>query len=113
MALTIDTGAHPPLPPAALEQLQVLSTPIWVFDLGARRITWANQAAVEFWHAESLARLRERDLGKDLSLASQGRLQGYAQRLGNEARITEQWTFYPASRPVTVSLPGSLTAWWW
>jgi PAS domain S-box-containing protein len=102
MASTIDTSAHPPTS-AALEQLQVLSTPIWVFDLGARRITWANQAAVEFWHAESLAQLRERDLGKDLSLASAGRLQGYAQRLGKEARITEQWTFYPSSRPVTVS----------
>jgi PAS domain S-box-containing protein len=101
MASTLDTSAHPPTS-AGLEQLEVLSTPIWVFDLGARRITWANQAAIEFWHADSLAQLRERDLGKDLSLASDGRLRGYAQRLGNEARITEQWTFYPGSRPVTV-----------
>src|SRR5687767_15005509 len=101
MDSTLGTNDHP-VPSAALEQLQVLSTPIWVFDLGARRITWANQAAVQFWHADSLDQLRERDLGKDLSLASDGRLRGYAQRLGKEVRITEQWTFYPGSRPVTV-----------
>jgi PAS domain S-box-containing protein len=82
--------------------LQVLSTPIWVFDVGARRITWANQAAVAFWRAESLEQLAERDLGKDFSLASESRLQGYAQRLTNEPRITEQWTFYPGAQPITV-----------
>lgn len=102
MASKLDTSV-PPATSATLEALQVLSTPIWVFDLGARRITWANAAAVEFWHAESLGQLRERDLGKDLSLASEGRLQGYAQRLGSERRITEQWTFYPGAQPVTVT----------
>jgi PAS domain S-box-containing protein len=82
--------------------LQVLTTPLWVFDVGARRITWANQAAVEFWRAESLPQLLERDLDKDFSLASESRLQGYSQRLASEARITEQWTFYPGAQPVTV-----------
>lgn len=88
----------------------MLSTPVWVFDLGRRRITWANQAGVEFWQACSEAELLERDLSKDLSLASEGRLSGYAQRLKNEPRITEQWTFYPKSGPVTVNCSFSLAA---
>jgi PAS domain S-box-containing protein len=90
--------------------LQVLSTPVWVFDLGRRRITWANQAAVDFWQAGSEAQLLERDLGKDLSLAAEGRLSGYLQRLKTEPRITEQWTFYPGSGPVTVLCSFTLAA---
>jgi PAS domain S-box-containing protein len=86
----------------SLEPFQVLSTPVWIFDLGERRITWGNQAAVAFWQAGSEAQLRERDLSKDLSLASEGRLADYAQRLKTEPRITEQWTFYPKAGPVTV-----------
>jgi PAS domain S-box-containing protein len=90
--------------------LQVLSTPIWVFDLGRKRITWANQAAVEFWQAGTEAQLLERDLGKDFSLASEGRLTGYAQRLKTEPRITEQWTFYAGPGPVTVMCSFSMAA---
>ena len=70
---------------------------------GLRRITWANQAAVGFWHAASAEQLHERNLGQDLSLASEGRLVEYARRLASEARISEQWTFYPAAQPVTVT----------
>jgi len=93
-----------------LDSFEVLSTPIWVFDLGRRRITWANQAAVRFWQAESQAQLLERDLGKDLSLAGEGRLSAYVQRLESEPRITEQWTFYTGSSPVTVLCSFTLAA---
>ena len=93
-----------------LDLLQVLSTPVWVFDLGRRRITWANQAAIAFWQAGSEAQLLERDLGKDLSLASEGRLSGYLQRLKTEPRITEQWTFYPGTGPITVLCSFTLAA---
>lgn len=85
-----------------LDLLQVLVTPIWVLDLGRRRITWGNRAAVAFWQAGSEAQLLERDLSKDLSVASTGRLNAYVKRLESEARITEQWTFYPGPVPVTV-----------
>ena len=93
-----------------LDLLQVLVTPIWVFDLGRRRITWANRAAVEFWQAGSAAQLLARDVSKDLSLASTARLDAYAQRLQSEQRITEQWTFYPGPLPVTVMCSFTLAA---
>ncbi len=80
----------------------MLSTPVWVFDLGSGRITWANPAALDFWQAGSPAALYERDLGADLPAASEGRLRRYAERLETEARLTEQWTFYPGTKPVTV-----------
>ncbi|MDF3068673.1 MAG: sensor histidine kinase [Polyangiaceae bacterium] len=96
--LSPDVLASPP----ALSALQVLSTPVWVFDLSRRRVTWANQAAVEFWKADSEAQLLERDFGREFSLASEGRMSGYAHRLKAEPRITEQWTLYPGASPVTV-----------
>jgi PAS domain S-box-containing protein len=86
----------------AYDVLQALTTPVWVFDLGRRRIRWANRAAIEFWQAGSEAQLLERDLNKDFSLATEGRLNGYVQRLKVERRIAEQWTFFPGSGPVTV-----------
>ena len=92
------------------EAFQVLSTPIWVFDLGRRRISWGNQAAVNFWRAGSLEQLLERDLGKDFSLSSEGRMTGYAHRLKSEPRITEQWTFYTGLGPVTVMCTFSLVS---
>jgi PAS domain S-box-containing protein len=87
----------------SLDLLQVLATPVWVLDLGERRITWANQAAIAFWQASHPEELRERDMSKELSAASVGRLVGYAQRLPSEPRITEQWTFYPGGTPVTTN----------
>jgi PAS domain S-box-containing protein len=93
----------------SLESFQVLSTPVWIFDLGKRRVAWANQAAVSFWQADTEAQLLERDLGKDLSLAAEGRLVDYAQRLKTEPRISEQWTFYPKSGPITVMCTFTLT----
>ncbi|HEY6079312.1 MAG TPA: PAS domain S-box protein [Polyangiaceae bacterium] len=101
VSLTYSSSA--PLDRSSLDVLRLLSTPIWVFDLGLRRITWANEAAVGFWHAASAEQLYERNLGQDLSLASEGRLVEYARRLASEARISEQWTFYPAAQPVTVT----------
>lgn len=103
--LPSDESAGTRLP---LDVLELLSTPLWVFDHGKRRITWGNQAAVEFWQAGSLAQLLERDLAKDFSLASEGRLTGYAQRLKTQRRIAEQWTFFPRSGPVTVMCNFSL-----
>jgi PAS domain S-box-containing protein len=99
--LSFDTNASAPDAPA-FDVLQALTTPVWVFDLGRRRIRWANRAAVEFWQAGSEAQLLERDLNKDFSLATEGRLSGYVQRLKTERRIAEQWTFFPGSGPVTV-----------
>jgi PAS domain-containing protein len=94
--------ADNPRGPLPLDTFELLSTPIWVFDLGRRRIDWANAAAVKFWQASSREELLERDMAKDFSLASEGRLTAYAQRLQTEARITEQWTFYTATGPTTV-----------
>ena len=108
VSLTYSSSA--PLDRSSLDVLRLLSTPIWVFDFGRRRITWANDAAVDFWHAGSVEQLYERDLGQDLSLASEGRLVDYAHRLVSESRITEQWTFYPAAQPVTVTCSFTLAA---
>jgi len=103
---------HSPLPrdSGALDLLQVLTTPVWVLDLGLRRVTWANQAAVEFWQAVSATELYERDLGSDLAPANEARLLAYSKRLEGEARLTEQWVFYRGAAPVTANCSFSRAA---
>jgi PAS domain S-box-containing protein len=86
----------------ALDLLQALATPVWLFDLGIYRITWANRAAVEFWKAETDEALYARDFRRDFSAASESRLRSCAKRLELEARVSEQWTLYPGGQPITV-----------
>lgn len=44
----------------ALGDLLTVEDPVWVWDIGARRILWANRAGQAFWNADGLDALRER-----------------------------------------------------
>lgn len=85
--------------------LEGLRKPVWVFDIEHESMHWANTAAVEFWGADSLPHLLERDWASDMSETSRMRLACDLARF-REGRSTEsRWTFYPeyAKRePITV-----------
>ncbi|MFT3803850.1 MAG: bifunctional diguanylate cyclase/phosphodiesterase [Burkholderiaceae bacterium] len=85
---------------AALDELR---TPVWVFDIDHRRVHWANPAALAVWRAASLDELRARDMGADMSATVSARLAQYqADFVSHGARFNEQWTLYPAGRPVSL-----------
>ena len=44
----------------ALGDLLTVDDPVWIWDLGVRRILWANRAGQAFWRAATLNALRER-----------------------------------------------------
>ena len=79
----------------ALETLNLLEHPVWVFDIDNRCMGWANTAAVALWNADSLESLLARNFKDDMSEASVLRLQSYQTRFRQGQTMEDVWTFYP------------------
>ncbi|MEN9626880.1 MAG: hypothetical protein RJA10_106, partial [Pseudomonadota bacterium] len=87
------------------EALGWIERAVWVFDIDRRRVHWANPAALALWQADSVADLRARDMGADMSTSVARRLQQYQQDFEQgAARFTEQWTLYPKGQPRTLAV---------
>ncbi len=78
-----------------LQALEVLSSPVWVFDIRGHAMWWANQAAVRLWGAESLDALLARDYASDMSEATRTRLDNYYASFEAGETLEESWTLYP------------------
>ncbi len=97
--LAAEQGSVPATPVAHIDRL---TTPVWVFDIDNSRIVWANQAALEVWHASTLAELTARDLGADMSISVAKRLRQYQEDFEKGgATFSELWTLYPKGDPKT------------
>lgn len=73
-----------------------MSSPIWVFDIDASRILYANEAACRIWQAPDEAALRSRDLAADMSPSVAKRLKQYQSDFNSsDATFTEMWTIFP------------------
>ena len=60
-----------------LTAMDVLHTPIWVYDIQRHHIYWANGSALGLWEASSLAELQSRDFSADMAAAIDLLLQRY------------------------------------
>ena len=60
-----------------LNGMDVLHTPIWVYDIRHHHIYWANRAALKVWEASSLDELQSRDFSADMAQAIDLLLQRY------------------------------------
>ena len=78
-----------------LAAFSALTQPLWVFELDAYRMVWANPAALRFWAATSLEELTSRDFVADMSEATRLRLARYRDCLARGESLSERWTFYP------------------
>jgi|GEM_PF-1857082 len=78
--------------------------PMWIFDVAASRITWANPKGVEFWNANSVAELAARDLSVGMSKSTELRLAAYQRMLTRGEEVADRWTLFPGNRPQTVLL---------
>ncbi len=92
---------------ADLHLYQWLAVPIWLFDRRLLRITWANAAALQFWNAESLAVLSERDFS-DMTSVALLRLDKVRQAALNGEKVEESWTIYPLGEPKQVVLQSEI-----
>lgn len=91
--------------PVGYEGLNLITLPVWIFDIDRRRVHWANEAAIRIWNAASLEELCSRDMGRDMSATVASRLAQYQADFRTQAgSFTEQWTLYPAGRPVPLKV---------
>ncbi|HOZ64628.1 MAG TPA: EAL domain-containing protein [Burkholderiaceae bacterium] len=85
--------------------LNLVSQPVWVFDIDHRSVFWANTAALQVWNAPSLDELCRRDMGRDMSESVAQRLAQYQiDFVAGDAVFNEQWTLYPSGLPVSLSV---------
>ncbi len=89
------------IPADPLALLGRLRTPLWVFDIDAARVHWANAGALAIWEAATLDELRGRDMRADMSPAVSHRLRQYQADFQRNPGVsfTEMWTLYPGGKP--------------
>lgn len=76
--------------------LSHISNPLCVLDVEVFRVLWANQAGLEFWHAESLEQIRERAVEQFVTEPIRKRFhQLRADCYQHDMRLTELWTLFP------------------
>lgn len=87
------------------DALNLITLPVWIFDIDRRRVHWANLAALRIWGAADLAELQARDMGRDMSASVARRLAQYQSDFRSHgATFTEQWTLYPGGRPIALKV---------
>jgi diguanylate cyclase (GGDEF)-like protein len=84
--------------------IDVLRTPVWIYDFDMLRVVWANRAALRLWRAPSVETLAARDLAADMSPSVRTRLAQYRDDFlrHGDATFSEAWTLYPEGRPTTL-----------
>ncbi|MFM4807194.1 putative bifunctional diguanylate cyclase/phosphodiesterase [Aeromonas hydrophila] len=75
--------------------MDVLHTPIWVYDIRHHHIYWANRAALSVWEASSLGELQSRDFSADMAQAIDLLLQRYLGDFQQGRSYSEWWTLSP------------------
>lgn len=76
---------------------------IWIFDIDANHICWANAEALSFWSVPSRLALRESDKAR-LSFSSRERLEQLFDRGKLGLPVRETWTLFPKGEPLTLVL---------
>ena len=78
-----------------LTAMDVLHTPIWVYDIQRHHIYWANDSALGLWEASSLSELQSRDFSADMAAAIDLLLQRYLGDFQQDRSYNEWWTLSP------------------
>lgn len=88
------SSVFPVLTPDALAAMELLGTPVYVYDFASEHIAWSNSSALQFWNAESAEELVSREL-TPYSESTRLRLADYQACFREGKSVTESWTFYP------------------
>lgn len=99
--------ASSPAPPDPQDSciLARMSTPVWIYDIDHRCITWGNAAALDFWGKADLRALVDDSHSMQLTEGTKRRLEGYRSEFQKGRTVVERWTLYPTDRqPVPVVL---------
>ena len=73
-----------------LDVFNILSQPLWIFDIENKAMWWANTAGLAVWNADNLEELLSRNYADDMSEATSQRLADYYLRFQNGEKIKDQ-----------------------
>lgn len=83
---------------AGLDLLERFDRALWIYDFERATIVWANQAALAFWRAGSMAELASRDFSP-VGPGSTERLDNLRLLIEAGGTRTENWTYFPGGEP--------------
>lgn len=78
-----------------LASLQLLNTPLWIYDIQHHHIFWANRAALHVWEANSLDELQLRNFTSDMTPVVDTLLQRYLKEFQAGRTFNEWWSITP------------------
>lgn len=81
--------------PEVLAPLDLLQSPVWIFDLDRGALWWCNLACLPIFHAEDRASLITRSARTTHSETSNTRLDTLRRSYARGERSTDTWTLYP------------------
>lgn len=79
-------------------------TPAWVLDAASLTFRWANDAALEFWGADTREALFARDIITSAPKPVVERIRGQIARCREGERVSEEWIMYPNGQRRTILL---------
>lgn len=82
------------IPASQLDTFNHVTTPMWIYDVEAFQISWANEQALALWNDSHDNPLLERDLSEDMSQV----IEHSIKQLAKESRTKPRkswWTLYP------------------
>lgn len=86
-----------------IQTLKHVKNPMCVFDVDLFEVLWANEPGLKFWHADSLAQMRQRDLARIATTPIRHRInQVVTDCHEQDISLTELWTLYPGAGARTV-----------
>lgn len=84
--------------------MELSPVPVWLLDIDATRVCWANAAALELWQADSAKALSERDMVSAAPPKILARLERIIAAVRAGQILHEEWAFYPRGVPTMVLL---------
>ena len=90
-----------------LSAYEWLASPMWVFHCKQMNITWANQAAMRFWQADSMNELRGRSFEASTRVTQERLARAHSAALSGICQ-EEYWTLYPGGEAKEVLLQSNI-----
>jgi len=81
-----------------IPQIDLLSTPVWVYDTTRLRICWANKAGLKLWESETVEELYNRDVESETSDAVHQELLSYLNLFKKGRTVHRWWQFTPKGK---------------
>jgi rsbT co-antagonist protein RsbR len=82
--------------------LELVAVPAWVIEIEPTKIIWANEPALELWHARTRAELYARDMDTGAPEKVRARVRHIVEQVCAGKVLREEWAFYPRGEAIMV-----------